>query len=285
MRNLLSVFVLALCSFHCSHGQSTLEGRLLSLSDQQPLIYANVGLVACNLGTVTDVEGRFVLTIPDSLRGKEIRFSQYGFEPYSMVVSAAFFQQAEGGLLIYMTEHVQDQEEMTVRAPELKQKELGRKSENGTITVGFLSYQLGSEMGSVIDVKRRSYVEDFNFGVYATGYDTLVFRINFFACDKKGVPTDSLLTKSVVFGWNPSMNGMVSIDLKEEYITLKQDALLSLEIVGGEFSNGEIGKRSVQFAAKLMGGTYARQTSQSAWEEVPVVTPAFYITVQQEVGK
>jgi len=35
----------------------------------------------------------------------------------------------------------------------------------------------------------------------------------------------------------------------------------------------------------LIGGTYARQTSQSAWEEIPVVMHTFYITVQQEVVK
>lgn len=70
--------------------------------------------------------------------------------------------------------------------------------------------------------------------------------------------------------------------MNEAYIALKQDALMSLEIVGGELSEGPFEERSVQFAGKLVGGTYARQTSQSEWQEVPMITPAFYINVLQE---
>lgn len=264
------------------NAQNSISGTAQNMSDHSPIIYANVGIVGANIGTVTNPDGFFTLNFVDSLLDYSMRISLYGFEPYLITVKEAMRMSEAGGWMIQMAEHILEQEEVTVRAPNLKEKELGRRSDNGMMTIGFASDQLGSEMGSAIGIKRKTYVKDFNFYILTVGYDSLVFRLNFYACEEKGAPSDSLVTESVLFGWHKDQQGTVHIDLSEEYLVLKRDVLMSLEIVGGELSEGEFERRSVQFAGKLVGGTYARQTSQSAWEEVPIITPAFYINVWQE---
>jgi hypothetical protein len=265
-----------------SFAQHTIAASVVNLSDQSPVIYANVGIVGANVGTVTNTQGFFQLHVADSLLDCPLRVSLYGFEPHVMNVREAIKLSEAGGWTIVLAEHVLEQEEVVVRAPDLKEKELGRRSDNGFITLGFASDQLGSEMGSAIQIKRKTYVEDFNFFIATVGYDSLVFRLNFFSCNEQGVPSDSLVTPSIVFGWNSIQQGIVRIDLKEAHIILREDVLMSLEIVDGVLSDGEFEKRNVQFGGKMVGGTYARLTSQSPWEEVPMITPAFYINVLQE---
>lgn len=283
MKNAFLFILLCILASKQTSAQHTVSATVQNLNDRSPVVYANVGIVGANIGTVTNPEGFFTLNFADSLLDYSLRISLYGFEPYLVSLRDALRMSEAGGWTVQMAEHVLDHEEVTVRAPELKEKELGRRSDNGFITVGFASDQLGSEMGSSISIKRKTYVEDFNFFISTVGFDSLVFRINFYGCSEKGVPTDSLVTESVLFGWNSTQQGVVKIDLKDEHIILRQDVLMSLEIVDGVLSAGEFEKRNVQFGGKMVGGTYARQTSQSAWEEVPVVTPGFYINVLQEV--
>lgn len=282
MKSIIQSLVVFVMTVQQVSAQHTVSATVKSLSDHSPVIYANVGIVGANIGTVTNPEGFFKLSFNDSLMNHSLRISLYGFEPYLVSLKDALQLSEGGNWQIQLADHVLEQEEVTVRAPELKEKELGRRSDNGFITLGFASDQLGSEMGSVIQIKRKTYVEDFNFFIATNGYDSLVFRLNFFACNEKGVPTDSMVTQSVVFAWGAVQQGAVKIDLTEEHLILRQDVLMSLEIVGGMLTEGEFERRSVMFGGKMVGGTYARQTSQSMWEEVPMITPAFYINVSQE---
>ncbi len=266
------------------YSQQVCTGKVIDLKSKQAMPYVNVGIIGGNTGTVTNPDGYFTFNIPDSILGGSLRISTYGYEPVVMAVSE-FLQTGEEGMVISLAEKVFEQEEMVVRAPDLKEKVLGRKSENGFITLGFQSQQLGTELGLPIRIKSRTYIDNFNFFVMNQDYDSLTLRLNFYACDKKGHPIDSLVQKGTVFHLVGSQQGLISIDLREEHIILKDDVFMSLEVVDGFTTVESEEERSLFFGAKMIGEAFARYTSQSEWMDIPIVTPGFFITVQQETGR
>lgn len=57
----------------------TVTGTVTSAEDGEPIIGASVVVVGTNLGTVTDIDGKFSLSVPQS--AKTLRFSYVGMEP------------------------------------------------------------------------------------------------------------------------------------------------------------------------------------------------------------
>lgn len=52
---------------------------VLSESTREPVIYASVGVINRNLGTVTDTSGNFSLSIPSGFVNDSIRISSVGY--------------------------------------------------------------------------------------------------------------------------------------------------------------------------------------------------------------
>ena len=284
------LLIISLITFNYTIGQSTIiEGRIIDETTQGPVEYVNVGIIGGNVGTVSNLEGVFSLSIPDSLSKGRLRVSVYGYESMTFELSKLIERPKENGpIIISLKNQVQEIAEVQVSNIELKTKILGRKTDSGRMTLGFVSDKLGTEMGVFVKVKKRSYVDDFNFYVNNSDYDTLTFRINFYACDKKGNPTDSLLAESVIFKLNSISTGPVKIDLKEYYLTLWENTYLSLEVVDGFYSEdaqkvkpNDKKHLGLTFGAEFGGKASFRFTSQSVWQNIPLVAPGLYLTVRQ----
>ncbi|MDR1601917.1 MAG: carboxypeptidase-like regulatory domain-containing protein [Tannerella sp.] len=61
-------------------GTAIIQGSLHDLETGEPVVYATVSLINTSIGTVTNHSGRFRLTVPDSLRYADVRFSHIGYE-------------------------------------------------------------------------------------------------------------------------------------------------------------------------------------------------------------
>lgn len=80
MRKLLSFIVMLVMSVTMLMAQNrTVTGTVTSAEDGEPIIGASVVVVGTNLGTVTDIDGKFSLSVPQS--AKTLRFSYVGMEP------------------------------------------------------------------------------------------------------------------------------------------------------------------------------------------------------------
>ena len=58
----------------CEHART-----VISQSTREPIVYASVGVINCNLGTVTDTSGHFSLKIPAEFINDSIRISSVGY--------------------------------------------------------------------------------------------------------------------------------------------------------------------------------------------------------------
>ena len=76
--------------------QQLIEGTVIDATSREPLSFAYVKLKDIAVGTVTDTDGRFRLTIPDKYKEQAIIFSYIGYE--DLVLSPAEFQANKGGI-------------------------------------------------------------------------------------------------------------------------------------------------------------------------------------------
>ncbi|MDH6310235.1 hypothetical protein M2451_003174 [Dysgonomonas sp. PFB1-18] len=65
----------------------TLEGTLIDRITNEPIIYGTVGISNSTIGTVSNLNGEFKLTLPDSLRQHPVKFSHVGYQTQEIEAS------------------------------------------------------------------------------------------------------------------------------------------------------------------------------------------------------
>ena len=78
-KRLMMVLASMLLSLGTVLAQTKVNGTIVSSDDGQPVIGASIMVVGTNVGTVTDANGRFDLTLPEG--GKTLRITYIGMEP------------------------------------------------------------------------------------------------------------------------------------------------------------------------------------------------------------
>lgn len=69
----------------CAAQNRTYHGTVVSASDQEPLVGATVKPVGGSNGVVTNIDGRFTITVPASI--KEVTVSYVGMVSHTMALS------------------------------------------------------------------------------------------------------------------------------------------------------------------------------------------------------
>ncbi len=85
IKKLLFLFCMSLCCMHL-YAQTTVHGRVVAADDGLPMIGATVYAEGTTQGTVTDHDGRYKLTVPDSVAN--VVFSYTGYKKQVLPVAA-----------------------------------------------------------------------------------------------------------------------------------------------------------------------------------------------------
>jgi TonB-linked SusC/RagA family outer membrane protein len=85
-QKLLSVFVLLLSVSLISYGQRTISGVVTSSKDKQPLIGATVIVEKTTIGTATDIDGKYSLSVPND--AKNLVVSYTGMKTKTVVITS-----------------------------------------------------------------------------------------------------------------------------------------------------------------------------------------------------
>ena len=81
---LLPLFFLLNCNF--LFGQIS-EGYVLNENSKQPIEFVNIGVIKKNVGTVSEVNGKYNLSIDTSFDEDTILFSRVGYIPFLIKIS------------------------------------------------------------------------------------------------------------------------------------------------------------------------------------------------------
>lgn len=108
-------FLLAACLIVVVSTQSfaqSVSGRIYSMDDEEPLTFVTVAISGTSSGTISDIDGRFSLTIPQGYDGN-VTFQHVGYIRTVMTVA-----QIKASPIIYMEKEVTELEELVFEAGE-----------------------------------------------------------------------------------------------------------------------------------------------------------------------
>lgn len=240
-----------------------------SASTGEPIIYASVGVINRNLGTVTDTVGNFSLSIPAEYVNDSVRISSVGF------VAQTFAVRDIHNLpdTIYLVDDVIALNEVVVKPQTIKHKTAGRKGGGGFIYVEVEGYRAaGQGLAIPLKVKERAWLQELGFTVITDGrpLSKMKFRVNVYRKDGD----DYLLERinPVYFDYDKSqlVDGSFTYEFPEEVALDSGDYYIELEFLEN-FSN----EYFVMKSKPLTGLTRYRYASQSEWETLPFGAPIY----------
>ncbi len=268
------------------HPSIVVESIVLDSASHTPLSYVNIGIANKNIGTVSGVDGKFSLAVPDSLAQERIMFSMIGYSNKSLIVSEL---QNENGK-VFLSPTVIELNAVEITAAKMKAKKVGKSSGVGVyFSVGVLDF--GGELATVIKMPKRkkSFLKDFNFKVTSNNPDSALFRVNLYYFENDVFK--NILDENIYFKLYKGTTGDICVDLSPYNIVVDRDVLVSIEFLEiyapeVEFDEDDPNRYfygDINFAGGFVGPkSYMRPTSQGEWEKVPLsVAPCFWMTILQ----
>lgn len=270
--NVLSLFGLCMLLCYSVNAQS-FSGKILNANDKNPIPFVNIGVVGKGIGTVSDTEGNYRIVLHDSLKENYIKVSAIGFK--NMVYKVSDFTKKQT-FDVFLEEDVVLLQQVVVMPKVFKTKILGNENNSRSISAGFLSNDLGSELGVIMHIKKLpSFLEKANFNVAFNDAGIVKFRVNIYHM-QNGI-VDSIILKKPIIVEIDKQTRVLTVDLKPYNIVVEGDFLVSLEWIEGH------GSDKINFCAGLINGnSMYRKTSQDTWKKVSPVGIGFNCTVLYE---
>lgn len=269
--------VIFLIFFNSSFGLAqTISGKIIDANNKQELPYINIGIVGKGIGTVSDINGKFTIHLSDSINSETLKFSCIGYKSQSYIVREFIKKMNNNYILISLEPNTFTLSQIVVKPKILKTKVLGNKNNNKSAMAGFKSNDLGSEMGTIMKIKKApTHIENINFNIAKNEIQNLKFRVNIYSM-KNGQP-DSILLKEPIYVTTSITSGTLSVDMKKYNIWVDSDYLVSLEWIEDYSPN------KLYFCVGLMdSNSLWRKTSQDRWQKSTPVGIGFNSTVTYE---
>lgn len=254
------VFIIFI-NLNCYAQSKTYSGFLKDIENNQPLAYVNIGIVDKNIGTVSDTNGKFELSLDDKFDIEILRISMIGFKTQTFKVKD-FKDNILKDNIIYLEKSVAILKEVVIKNKKLKTIILGNTLDKKTVSAGFVNNILGNEIGIVVKIKKKpTFIENFNAIVDYNNYGNFKFRINFYDL-KNGLPNNSILQENIIAN-SKVKKGKLTIDLRDYNITVNKDFFVSIELIEG------LGEGGLHFLADYSGSPIiTRSASQGKWNKI-----------------
>ncbi|WP_167856405.1 carboxypeptidase-like regulatory domain-containing protein [Hymenobacter metallicola] len=265
----------------------TITGTVLDAKTHEPLPYVNIGVLRKGVGTVANELGAYQLRLETAQATDTVRVSSLGYRPRLLRV-----QELQQRPAVELSPEAVVLREVKVKAKGLykRTRVLGFNKPDASGTLSMSSNDLGTEIGSVINLKNKpTRLLNANFNVAYNQSGPLTFRVNIYRLLPNGKPSEEKLLRRDVIVKTSVEKGPISVDLTPDQLILDEDFMLTLEWIGGP-ENAKV-KSQLAFVAGLgyaNNDFYLRQTSQASWERASVgavlagMQPkiSFYVTVQ-----
>lgn len=232
----LTVSVLLLLSTISCFSQVSIVGRISNNVDGNPIPYVNIGIERSPVGTLSNMDGSFQLSIPEKYLQDTVLFSALGYERQAIAIQSLMKNTT---LKIVLQEKITTLDQITVRAKKSKGKSfmLGNRFTKG----GFLyadSLSAGAAMALLIDNKYPSYHADLHYPFYLeklnifidkNSISTFKMRVRFLDRDTlSGLPTIDLFAKDIIIT-SSIKKGWFDIDLTHFGLQIDKPFFLAIE--------------------------------------------------------
>jgi len=264
------ITILFLVSTACCYAQ-LITGKVKDAKTNETLPYVNVGIVGKGVGTVTNIDGDFKL----SLSGHEsdsLRISILGYHAQSFLI--ADLQKHPGALNVSLSPNSIQLKEVNIGNRKYKQSILGNTTKSKSVRAGFTSNYLGNEIGAIIKIKRApTYLKQFNASISENLSDSIMLRLNIYNV-KNGLPDKNILQQNIFIKIHKDEDH-ISVDLTPYHIMVDDNFFISVEWVKDSSGHG------LKFSASFLSSAIiSRETSQAKWEKIGIAGVGFNVLAE-----
>ena len=258
-------------------GVKELKGIIIDQKTDAPVAFVNIGIINKNFGTVSNLQGEFILNIPEKYLNDTLTFSRVGYQTLSLNISQLL---KEENHKIQLVEKEISLKEVIVKAKRSRERKIGNKSHNPLLW-GSIQNKTNYDIIEFCQLIRLKGITSnilsahlYLNGVY--GIDSCFVRVNFYECQDnepgKRILTGQILKKLVL------SKGWIDIDLEDQKISLKDDFFIGYEFLPDKDQK----EFSVYYGGKLGGKNgFSRSNSQGKWDKLNGAGVSTYVKLQQ----
>lgn len=254
--------------------EKIIRGEIKDAENKTLLQYANIGIPNKNTGTVSNAEGKFSLKISDNINENDVvSFSYVGYETKKIAIGKL-------NLLNNVIELVPEKhqlDEVVVKLVKPKPYILGRNSKGlGLMHTNFYTFnekevddRLSKEIGMKFQLKKNCKINDLNFNITSNEFSSLKFRLNFYKIEK-GLPTQLIVDKDIIFEIKDEYKGWFHLDLKPYEIYLNketEDIAITIQWVESKKTNKKSKYFAISTAASATETSFFREKSMDSWKK------------------
>lgn len=266
------MILILLLNCYTIFGQN-ISGVIINEKSKLPIEYVNIGIARKNIGTVSDLNGKYSLSLDSQFDNDTLLFSSIGYLPFSIKIADL---KKGGNRNVFLKEKVYEIKEVTVTPRIFTPRTLGITTHFKKFCAGFKENLLGYELGILMNVKKSAVIKTVKINIAACSYDSIFYRLNIYKVIGK-MNFENILTNPVYINLSKDkVKEEIQIDLQDQHIVVDGDFLVTLEHVK------DLGSGYLYFCASLMDRTFYRETSQGEWKTVPV---GISISVDADVEK
>lgn len=259
------LFTKSICLLAVLFHTTPLFGRVvIAESTGEPIVFASVGIINRNLGTLTDSLGRFTLSVPADYINDTLKISSVGYRP--RVFAVKDFRNIPD--TIVLADDIISLSEVVVKPQKIEHKTAGRRSSGGFIFINVEGYKAaGQGLAIPLNIDKRAWIKGLGFTIVTEGrpLSHMKFRVNFYE-KINGDYNIMASVKQIYFDYDKHdlSNGHFHFDFPEEIMLDKGEYYAELEFLEN-FKN----EFFIMKSKPLSGKTRYRYASQSAWETLP----------------
>lgn len=269
---ILSVFI----SVIVLSQEKTLTGKVWNFENNEPLAYVNIGIKNKTVGTVSNNNGLFKLSLNNNISSKDtVVFSYIGFKTERYLVSE--LNKITKPILLKPKNIELNEVVVNSNKIKLKSKKIGRSSKGlGLFHSNFYSYyekdvddRLSKERGMKFKMNRNCHIKDLTFNITSNDFKSLKFRVNFYKI-KEGLPTDLIVQKNIVFEIKDNFLGWFTVDLEPYEIFFNkeiEDVAVTIQWLESVKANEKSKYFAISTASSATHTAFFREKTMDSWNK------------------
>jgi hypothetical protein len=268
------------------YGQA-ITGKVAAASNNEPLIYAGIGIIETSVATITNERGEFNLEIKGLPFNSLVRFSMVGFKSRNFTIQELI---NKDNLILLDNEIFKLPEVIVNPSGKIRKAGTSRYTRGGGVC-GWGGTQTGKgwEVGTRIELGDLPVkLKSIHIRINSQSYDSTLFRLHIRNIENN-MPVGELLTEDILISLKKE-TGWIGIDLDKYNLVYEGDIALSLEWIkiSGLDNNKFItvnGQKRIAAGVTLdkkrnQGCLFTKWGTEAKWVRHDNESPAVYLTVQ-----
>ena len=270
------------------------RAQLLDKADQEPVAYANIGVLETDLGVNSDSAGNFTLNLDATQQDKMLMITLIGYKDYKVKVSEFLTALNRNDHKIYLEKSTNILKEVVVKPAKLTLAKLGNdikcdSGERGSLPFPYIFETKKkkkkvadtlTEIGTLMKVKKKkTFVDSIQVNVGRCSHEEILYRLNIYE-ELDGEFKNILLEPIYIRLKKEQVGGAIRVNLTDKNIVVNHDFVVSLEKVK------DLGPGEFSICGKLFGAAmYTRIASHhDKFLKLPVIGMGLmaYVTFSEE---